>query len=672
MRLFDSMKEWRSFSALLLSFGVLQIAAYYLMGATIRADGGFALPHPDTLLYMQAARRICEGAPFSFSAGTAASTGTTSVLYPFVLAVPYALGCVGDALIRGGFVINAAFYLLFLFCWGRIAFDRLESAGARFVALALLAFSPQSVFCALSQSDTGFWMAVSALFALSLHRNDLRLSVPLLMLAPWVRPEGMICVFSFLVVATIRRNRREIGWGVLALASVLAVFVFNAALTGACQFSSVANKGYLKNYGLFRGLYQSGLDFVRMLRELILGIPISSPRDLFILPVIGAALMGLGVFTHDWHRRGVSREFVWLLAVGGGFALVATSGWQDTNADRYLAWTYPTLALFVAEGAYVCETRAKGFGFRYLPAILTVAFAVCASGIEVCAFRLVSERMDRTRAFAVRCEETMTRTSAIGVWGRCGIAYEMDSRRVAHLGGIYSPEFPLEAGAETFETLKRNPELRFYYYFHDPADESRFGFNSLGTVSEQILVGPHGMELRKMLWAPFDAAAVLPRPPKEGLKLADAVDVAYGPDERRASYEPFTDYGLDLPPPFAEFGRLGETDIVEGGRVLFGGDEMSVALEPGKDVTVIMRTLSSRTLVLSDAFAHERRTVSFSSPMELHLEVDGEEVGHATFRLNEKGFTDAVITIPGAAIRRSPCRVGFHGDHIACAYWYYQ
>ena len=88
-------------SALLivLILGVFQVAAYYISGATVRADGGFSIGQPDTLLYCQAARRIVEGHPFSYSEGAAMSTGTTSVLYPFVLAVPAALGADGDAII---------------------------------------------------------------------------------------------------------------------------------------------------------------------------------------------------------------------------------------------------------------------------------------------------------------------------------------------------------------------------------------------------------------------------------------------------------------------------------------------------------------------------------------------------------------------------------------------
>ena len=93
---------------------VVQIALYYLAASTIRSDGALAIAQPDTLLYCQAARRIAEGSPFSFSPGTAVSTGTTSVLYPFLLAFLYWGGFKGTALIAAGFVLNAVLYLAFV------------------------------------------------------------------------------------------------------------------------------------------------------------------------------------------------------------------------------------------------------------------------------------------------------------------------------------------------------------------------------------------------------------------------------------------------------------------------------------------------------------------------------------------------------------------------------
>ena len=107
----DQLTSRRTLTTLMLCIGLIQVAAYYLAGTLASPDGSMAVPQPDTLLYCQAARRIAEGHPFSFSEGAAACTGTTSVLYPFILAIPYLLGAKGDALLTAGFILNALFYI---------------------------------------------------------------------------------------------------------------------------------------------------------------------------------------------------------------------------------------------------------------------------------------------------------------------------------------------------------------------------------------------------------------------------------------------------------------------------------------------------------------------------------------------------------------------------------
>ena len=49
----------------------------------------------------------------------------------------------------------------------------------------------------------------------------------------------------------------------------------------------------------------------------------------------------------------------------------------------------------------------------------------------------------------------MPKGASFGTWGNCGIVYDMSERRVAHLSGIYSPEFFASASMSSkFETLK--------------------------------------------------------------------------------------------------------------------------------------------------------------------------------------------------------------------------
>ena len=330
-----------------------------------------AIAQPDTLLYCQAARRIAEGFPFSFSAGTAASTGTTSVLYPFILAVPYLLGFRGGCLLTAGFGLNAIFYLFFVVGWGMVACRVFaERPLSRVVSITLVAAFGPFAYCALAQSDIGLWMAVSAWLAYGLCTDRKGLYAPLLLLAPWVRPEGMIVVLSycFFSAFVIGRRRRLGVESVIAMASIVAVigvFLLNYSLTGDFQFSSVKHKGHFTNLLFLHALYVSSEDLMRILKSYLFGIPQSAPRDFFYIPFVGAALMCVGVFSREW-RRVSWRELVWYLAMFGGIFTVATSGWQNTNLDRYLIWIMPVFLFYMAFGAETIAMRlGNGIG-RFL------------------------------------------------------------------------------------------------------------------------------------------------------------------------------------------------------------------------------------------------------------------------------------------------------------------
>ena len=109
------------------------------------------------------------------------------------------------------------------------------------------------------------------------------------------------------------------------------------------------------------------------------------------------------------------------------------------------------------------------------------------------------------------------------------------------------------------------------------------------------------------------------------------------------------------------------------GRIVYGEDEMTVGLIPGKDVKLVMRTVSAVDFTAeSMILASTRLSYAYSDPLELHIEIDGKEVGHSHAHIAKEGFTDAVFTIPGNAIAHSPCRISLHGDHVAFCYWFYQ
>ena len=662
-------KEGRRLAALLFLLGVFQIVGYYLAGAMVNGSGPMAIPQPDTLLYMQAARRIVEGHVFSFSANTLASTGTTSVLYPFVLSVPYALGARGDLLVSAGFVLNALFYLVFLFGWARVMCSFFSSCVARFVAVALLALSPQPTYCALSQSDIGLWMAVSGLFAASFIRGNVFWCAVFLVLGPWVRPEGMVIVVVFCVYAMLVRRRAEWISALAGLVSIASVFVLNIFISGEAQFSSVANKGYFTTRSFPQAVYMTVADAVQMVKGFVLGLSDTPPRIFYVIPVLGAVFVVWGFVSHRWERNDWRKAAVLFLAAIGSFAIVAMSGWQNTNMDRYIAWVFPLVVIFMTEGVMDISGRIASSCIRLVSVSLPFAYALCASVVMFFVYGGNSRDAAMIQEFGRDCESVMPPYASVGGIARCGIAYMLSDRRFAHLSGIYSPEFRCREQISVLEILKNEPGTRFDYWLFTP--DTGFGDAFNGAVCRQVAVGPLGMELCKVDWSALENAAKVPF--IDGMELVSRVDVGYEHDETISGYQCIQRYSHRVFDPFLKVSDCGlGGKMVEVARMVAGHDEMSVALNPGSDAKIVMRTCLSCDTVSRGAFADARVKYEIANPARLNLAVDGRLVGEVSYACATNGFSDVTFDIPGSTITQSPCTVALLGDHIACCYWFYQ
>lgn len=661
--------------------GVMQITAYYVAGTLATPGRQMPVPQPDTLLYCQSARQICEGQPFVFTPGDKPSTGCTSHLYPFVLAVPYALGMKGDALFSAGFVLNALFYLLFLFNWGIVADKLVRSEGARLLACALVCLSGHAAYCALAQSDIGFFMAVSSsILAAFLTGHTLTFAF-LLAVSPWCRPEGMMLSLAYAAVLAVRRfwpraERPRVGeWGIAALAAVssLGVFAFNQWLTGMPQFHSVYYKGFFKILPFFFALEHATRDVMRMALDFFLGMANTAPREFILLPLFGALLGWAGVLRRDWTRAGVWRELVWLLAVLMSIASVALSGWQNTNIDRYLAWVFPIWLVYIAEGtmAFCGWLRNKTAAAIVLCAVL--GFQAFSAFSLVPIYNISSLTSQREYDFAKDAAAVLPKGAKIG-GSLCGLAYAWPGHRFIHLPGIYSPGFLALEMCPHLDKFKHEPSERPDIWLLSKHDESAF----LDAVDPSLLCGKtlalgpeNSVRLCEPRWAALDNA-LLPSNPPRGKALADSLDVGYAADEKRCGYTVESRFFGMSYAPFAVSALCGTNMIADVGDAVIGWETMRLALRPRKDATFILRTLPGAACgVKGSASAIDK--LEFKSPLKLRVRVDGTETGVYELPMSETNhFSEVSFTVPGSAITRRPSKVEVFGDHLSFGWWVYQ
>ena len=176
-----------------------------------------------------------------------------------------------------------------------------------------------------------------------------------------------------------------------------------------------------------------------------------------------------------------------------------------------------------------------------------------------------------------------------------------------------------------------------------------------------------------MDWTCFDNAAKPPVPGRPGLSLMARVDVGYGRDERDHEYENIPQYDTKPMPAFVVWGDCNSEKMVEAARLVFGADAMTVDLRPGKDLHIVMRTWPSHKATARGGFGTKTViTYGFSNPLKIRILIDGNDSGIRDVAICENGFSDVEMVVDGKMIEREHSRIEFQGDHIACAYWFYQ
>jgi len=683
------MKRWFLLPAgglikVMLACGVVQISAYYMVATLATPGTHLSVPQPDTLLYCQSARQIAEGMPYVFSPGDKPSTGSTSHAYPFLLAALYKTGATGDVLLTAGFVLNAVFYLIFLANWGSIVCRLLVSPWMRTAACALLALNGQTAYSALSQSDVGLFMAVSSGIFAALLSGQLIWCMGLLAFAPWCRPEGALLAVLYVGMLGVRRcvwavPVRRVEWmtAIVGVGSALSVFVFNLWLTDYAQYQSVYYKGYFKQLSFFPALNLTLGDVFRIGRELFLGEPDEMPRASYWLPLLGSLFAWLGVMIRPWRRIEAWKEIWWLLACGACVGVVASSGWQGMNTDRYFAWLLPIWLVYMASGAVWLGRRFPNGAAKYIPFLVIMAFQMLSAvwlvsnNYSACLFS--QQTYDFMKDVHVALPALARVGSDTGVF-----AYAFPGRRYVHLSGIYSPAFLCAAPILNLERLKHHREGRFDYWILQ-TDQASFYDAPLDYLSGPVMmVGANACHIREARWDALDRAlfpldsAVLNQ--TKDWRLADRLDVGYPEDERRCSYSTGSRFYGNRYEPFS----YATNGLFEVGRMIAGWENLTIHVKPRLHVRVVLRTAAKVATGVNMGVRSGRQTFTFTSPLKLRVHVDGKETEMLQLPLQQSdvgaisAFNEITFVLPAELFQKEKAQLAIYGDHASFAYWFYQ
>ncbi len=350
----------------------------YASAALAAGQGNFILPLDDVYIHFQYARQLAGGQLFVYNPGQPPTSGATSFLYPFVLAIGYAAGF--KALHLGVWALAIGALALAGSGWLVYRLVRLWRGPAWLAAPLALAFTLTGAVSwhYMSGMETGLVtaLALAALYAVAVNRAGLFvISASLLALA---RPEwGALSALA--VGAIIWRglsapsSARRAGWWLPLLLPIVMLGVqpaVNWLLTGSVVASGNAAKSVL---GIVPFRWETVItriwaNFSRAWLEFMTGY---SPREGWYVPPLLAALGCLGIvvlMTRRDQRPAGALAALWLLA---GTAFIAT---LDTAFWHFKRYQIPLLALFYPlAGAGVAWAAAAVRALRWPARLYAVA-----------------------------------------------------------------------------------------------------------------------------------------------------------------------------------------------------------------------------------------------------------------------------------------------------------
>jgi len=653
------------------------------------AEGRPASSETDTITFMQYARAMSEGHPYRYSPGEAPSTGSTSHLYPAVLALLILSGAHGDALFTATFFLNAFFYLIWLQLFWLVA--RRVAPGQAILAAGLALLNGQLLMTASGLTDMALFAVLSwGLFAALLYER-ISLAVPLLILCVFARPEGMLLAVGLAGMGALlawRHDpaaRKTMGIAACGLAALCAVFALNEALTGFVQFQSVAQKGYLINFPILGALGCAARDFGTLVRELLFNANVA-PRQSCFLPVAGGLLAITGLAGLFRVKNRTPLVSWWLGCALASLGLIALSEWQGLSTDRYFLWLLPTWYLLAACGAGQAAQMCRTPQLFPVLAVLLMGYELAAWPYFAARYGAACIQAQAVVNFAKSVDTLLPPQASVGVISGPSICYELGRHPVRHLAGITSPAFARQRDMLcAFEMLKHQPQWRFSHLVLTTSEEALC--DTAGILGADLLLDldapPDGRiyTLCTARWDAYPSVALLPMDPSvaaamAACKLVDSLDVGYMPDEHRCRYH----IGSRLPDqifrPCVATGTIGGKRIAEVGQPVIGWDEFRVhAASPGHTMHVVMRTTLNATCTVIRATERSAgEGLHLHSPIQLRPIVNGQKLPLVSLPLSvsPEAFSEGILDIPGAAITTDPVDIVLAGDHLALAYWFYQ
>ena len=362
----------------------MAIALGYFLTMLKAAEMRAVAPLDDAYIHFQYAKQIALGQPWQYNSGYPISTGATSLIYPFLLAVAYWLGFREDGIVWPAMLIGATSLVISAVLIYKITFnlnrseERLPALWQRRIALItslLFLFTGAIPWSYLNGMETGlFTLFILAAFHSFVTERPGRTAL-FLTLSALARPEGIFLAgIAWLISAgqliTDRQQyKRQFGLMTIAMLLSSTPYLVNIVLTGTPVATGAQAKSWLGNvpFVLSDLLISMGRMAVLILERMTFGFLAS--RSWPVVP--GVLLLAMVGAISLWKRK-----YRWTVLLAGGWfiagtllaATLITALWQ---IGRYQVPFLAILVPFVGVGFGVLLISVrprwrKGLAFGFL------------------------------------------------------------------------------------------------------------------------------------------------------------------------------------------------------------------------------------------------------------------------------------------------------------------
>ena len=682
--------------------------------------GRWVLPLDDAYIHQQYARQAATGYPFRYNIEDPPTSGSTSLLYPFLLVIPWLLGLRGDALSVVSFFIGACALLWSVMLSRQIA----QKLGTRWVPLAsvpvagvellaplLLVSNGALLWGFFSGMETGLYVALF-LATLNAHISEDARGVALWGgLLVLMRPEGQVTAAVIIVVAMLRafRNRGNdrAHWSWLYIVPFVCGLVqpaLNMWLTGSLSANGMRAKSWLYNHPFepFDIVRQISKTFLNLCRTFILGIKWDQQpwgveaqgaiqgldENLWYLPPLlglSALVYLIALALHEWRGKRVSMAASFLLIVVAGLATNAT---MMTAEWHYYRYALPFLALTLIVGASAIGRAGVVLGRgRSRTAYLALAgLALILSIITVPGFLWRYGEAIRTMVNQqIRLAEWINTNLPPGAWvgvHDCGAIRYYGGHPTYDLVGLTAPKEVSaswrQGSGHTFETMEQAQHLPAFFAIYDDAwtlpylaKTSLFGreiYRVEHVDKGGVTAASDHQAIYVADWTLRNSGDRLCQSNildiVKGLELVDALDIADLRSEREHNYRYWPAPGKHTGP--SELYQLTYSmpphqAVLDGGRMLTGGESFDLRTHPGKDLVLIGRFMGTNEVALQ-------------------VMANGTAVGQLHYPAFAGAWQERALLIPGTLITGAKTRIEIYVDnnrpgfiwHRPFYYWAFQ